>query len=103
MSISSQAEHSHGIPRLGPSSGRAQLWQGVALFLAGVVATGVLMMVRGDFLGTRAAELVERRLSGEISATETRFNTRMDREMVVIRQDIREIKESLVRLEERGQ
>jgi len=60
------------------------------------------MIIRGDFLGRRAAEEAERRLSKEIDAAEGRTNTRIDREMAFIGRELRDIKESLVRLENRG-
>lgn len=85
-----------------PRIGTPALWQPVAIFLAGVVVTGLLMMVRGDFLGRRAAEETELRLSSVIEQTENRLNTRMDREMVGIYRELREIKDSLVRMEERA-
>jgi len=82
--------------------GDSSIWQPLALFLGGVVASGVLMIIRGDFLGRRAAEEAERRLSKEIDAAEGRTNTRIDREMAFIGRELRDIKESLVRLENRG-
>ncbi len=87
----------------------AELWQPV-LFgaLIGTVGTGVFMMIRGDFLGKRAAQEVgkrsadeDKRLSIQISETEDRVNERIDREMTVIRGDVKDIKDTLVRIEER--
>ena len=89
----------------------AELWQPV-LFgaLIGTVGTGLLMMVRGDFLGKRAAQEVgmrladeDKRLSIQINESEGRVNERIDREMKVIRDDVKEIKETLVRIEGRMQ
>lgn len=79
----------------------SEFWQPIALFLLGVVVSGALMIIRGDFLGRKAAEEAERRLSEEIDQAEARMNTRVDREMSVIGRELKEIKESLVRIESR--
>ena len=81
----------------------AEFWQPIALVLIGAVGTGALMMLRGDFLGKRAAAEVETRLSSELDDAEDRLNARIDREMKVIGRDVKEIKESIVRIEERMQ
>ena len=83
-------------------SGELALWQPVALFLAGVVASGIVMILRGDFLGRKAAEEAEGRLSKELDEAEARMNTRIDREMSVIGRELKEIKETLVRMEARN-
>lgn len=56
----------------------------LAFFLGGVVITGFSMMLRGDFLGAKAAADVEMRI-----------NVRLDREMGAIQSDLKEIKESI--------
>ncbi len=61
------------------------------------------MMLRGDFLGRRAAGEVDKRLSIELDDAEERINSRIDREMGVIGRDLRDIKASIVRIEERMQ
>ena len=38
-------------------------WFSVAMFLLGAVLTGTLSAIRGDYLGTKAAEAVEIRLT----------------------------------------
>lgn len=88
----------------------AEFWQPIALVLIGAVGTGALMMLRGDFLGRRAAGEVDRRLTAEdkrlaveISEAEARVNARIDREMTVISGDVKEIKDAIVRIEERMQ
>lgn len=58
------------------------IYQPLAIFFAGVVTSGVAMLMRGDFIGRRAAEEVEKRL-----------NERIEREMAVISRDLIEIKE----------
>ncbi len=80
-----------------------ELWQPVALVLIGAVGTGALMMIRGDFLGRGAAAEVDKRLSIEIDDAEERLNSRIDREMGAIGRDVRDIKASIVRIEERIQ
>lgn len=75
------------------------LFQSLAFFLAGAVGTGILMMIRGDFLGRRAAEEAEGRLFRDIKASEDRLNVRIDREMVSIFRELQEIKDAIVRLE----
>lgn len=59
-------------------------------FLLGVVLTGSAAMIRGDFLGSEAAQEVKQDL-----------NDRMDREFSYIRQELREIKETLLNRENR--
>lgn len=76
-------------------------WQAVALFLAGVVVSGIIMVVRGDFLGKEAAMEVRTHLVSEITAVESRLNGRIDREVSTISRDIADIKASLRRLEDR--
>lgn len=63
-----------------------KLGWGVALFLAGMVITGAGMVIRGDFLGSEAAEAVE-----------TRMTQRLDRELSYIRDQLREVKQLLRR------
>ena len=79
----------------------ASFWQPLALVLLGGFGTGVPLMLRGDFLGRRAAAEAERRLAVEIEQSERRTNERIDREMVVIGRELREIKDAIVRLENR--
>lgn len=70
------------------------------------------MILRGDFLGRQAAKDVESRLSRQtkaaeerlekgIDVAERRLNSRIDREMAVIGDDLREIKDGIIRLETR--
>ena len=80
-----------------------EIWQPIALVLIGAVGTGALMMLRGDFLGRRSAGEVDKRLSIELDDAEERINSRIDREMGVIGRDLRDIKASIVRIEERMQ
>jgi len=56
----------------------------LAFFLGGLVVAGAGMMIRGDFLGTKAAAEVE-----------ARINERMNREMTSIHADLQEIKGSI--------
>ena len=80
-----------------------EIWQPIALVLIGAVGTGAVMMLRGDFLGRRAAGEVDKRLSIELDDAEERINSRIDREMGVIGRDLRDIKAAIVRIEERMQ
>jgi len=56
---------------------REKNWFGVAMFLAGTIVTGAAGVLRGDFLGGKAAEAVE-----------IRINERADREMAEVRADL---------------
>lgn len=60
------------------------LWQMVASGLFGALSTGIVAVVRGDFLGKAAAKEVEERLTA-----------RMDREISAIHEDIKEVKEMI--------
>lgn len=65
-------------------------YQSLALFLAGIVVSGAAMLLRGDFLGGKAAKDVESRLS-----------VRIDREMALISSELEQIRQAMVRLEEK--
>lgn len=65
-------------------------WQMLASCLAGCVGTGVLMLLRGDFLGSKAA-----------AEAEDRLNNRMDRELQVVSSELQGIKGTLERVEQR--
>ena len=56
-----------------------QLGWKVALFLAGVILSGMLMMLRGDWLGSEAAQAVESRLSKRINRYELKLDRRLER------------------------
>lgn len=60
------------------------LWQMLASGLFGCLLTGIGMAVRGDFLGGKAADEVEARLSA-----------RMDREYSQIREQLNRIEQYL--------
>ena len=44
----------------------SRVWFPVSMFLAGSLLTGTAGVVRGDWLGTRAAEAVETRLQTQV-------------------------------------
>lgn len=84
------------------------MWFSTAIFLAGILFGGIPMLIRGDFLGRKAADEVKResmdadnRLSKDIDEAEKRMNERINREMGIIGREVREIKETLVRIEGR--
>ena len=66
------------------------VFQSIAFFLGGIVVAGAGMLIRGDFLGRKAADEVE-----------VRMNERMDWEMTAIHHDLRDIKDGMVRMERR--
>lgn len=66
------------------------VFQSIAFFLGGIVVSGAAMLLRGDFLGRKAAEEVE-----------IRMNDRINREMTMIHQDLRDIKDGMIRMEKR--
>lgn len=65
-------------------------YEQAAFLLAGVVLSGAAMLMRGDFLGRKAASEVESRLTA-----------RIDREMEFITSELGAIKATLIRIEER--
>ena len=67
------------------------LWQSLAFFLGGVVASGVAMILCRDFLGRQAAKEVKGHLSEKLGQMEKRLNDRMDRENANIGRELREI------------
>ena len=56
-----------------------QLGWKVALFLAGALFSGMLMIVRGDWLGNEAARAAECRLSDRINRYELKLDRRLER------------------------
>jgi len=58
----------------------------VALFLAGAMLSGMLMMLRGDWLGSKAAEAVEGRLSDRINRYELKLDQRLGRMETALRE-----------------
>lgn len=64
--------------------GDLALWQMLTTFLLGCVATGALMLIRGDALGRKAADAVEARL-----------NDRMDREFRTLQVQLNRIEGKL--------
>lgn len=70
----------------------ADLWQPIALVLIGAVGTGGVMMIRGDFLGKRAAQEVESRLTMQIGQVEERMIVRAERDRVVFGDQMTDLK-----------
>lgn len=67
-------------------------WQQLLLAaLIGVVLTGIGLVVRGDFLGSAAAAQVEERLEDKIGELKTDIGA-----------DIKEIKDAILRLEQKS-
>lgn len=58
---------------------RSQLGWQLALFLAGALLSGTLMMIRGDWLGREAASEVEMRLNKRIDRYERTLDRRLER------------------------
>lgn len=73
----------------------AELWPPIALVLIGSTGTGVFMMVRGDFLGTRAAREVETRLAAQIEQVEERMIERAERDREVFADQIVDLKNTM--------
>ncbi len=73
----------------------AELWQPIALVLIGSTGTGVFMMLRGDFLGTRSAREVETRLTVQIEQVEERMVERAERDRVVFADQIADLKTTM--------
>jgi len=50
------------------------VWFSISLFLAGILLSGSAMVVRGDFLGDKAAEEVEDRMEQRVDRLEERIH-----------------------------
>ena len=77
------------------------MWQQIALVCIGIIATGVGMLIRGDYLGTRAARDVEDRLSQDIRESEDRINARIDREVAAISTRLADMNALLLRIDQK--
>lgn len=84
------------------------VWFSVAMFLLGLVVAGLGMLIREDTMGRKYADEAKKlgkerndQLAAELDMAEKRLNERINREMGVIGRELKEIKEFLVRLENR--
>lgn len=53
-------------------------WFSISMFLLGVILAGAAGVLRGDWLGERAANAVEHRVEGRLERMENRLNKRLD-------------------------